>query len=208
MLKKSITFYNFDGEEVTEEFYFNMTKAEIIKLELSEDESFQARIERIQKPGTKGRDVLETFDMIIRQSYGVRTPEGKFVKRPDHFEEFLASEAYSNLLFEISTNAQKAAEFVNGIMPKDIEGEMKKMQEDNPNMRNIFEEAPVQDVVPAPHVADMEDMSEEELRRALGVEPEEVTEGFSDSQILAMTGGELATKPKAVLLRAYKLKNK
>lgn len=204
MLRKNITYTNVDGQEVTETFYFNVTKAELLKLELSEDEGFKARIQRISEPGAKGRDIIDTFESILRHSYGVRTNEGKFIKSPQHFQEFMASEAYSELLFELATTADKSAEFVNAIMPASLAQEVEKMKND-PNAHNIFEDPqPAVQDVQAPHVANMENMSDEELLKAMGVQ---TTEGLTDDEILALSGAELATKPRAVLMRAYQLKN-
>jgi len=204
VLKKPITYTNVDGQTVTEEFYFNMTKAELLKLELSEDEGFQKRIERIQQPGIAGRIVLDTFDGILRQSYGIRTPEGKFIKPPVAFQEFLASEAYSELLFELATDAKKAAEFVNGIMPANLAAEVQReaaaQRGVQDNVSNIFEN---QDKRP-------EEMTEAELLASLGVSDQTVeefkTNGFTDEQIRSMSGRELAAQPREVLLRAHWLK--
>lgn len=198
-----MTYADIDGNTITEDFYFNMTKAELLKLELSEDEGFKAKIERIQKPDTKGREILEAFDSILRHAYGVRK-DGKFVKTPQLFDEFLSSEAYSDLLFDLATNANKAAEFVKGLMPtslmEEVEKEVSQVQ-DKTQPENVFEKAE----------SNAEQMSDEELLAGLGLNKPKtetfVTAGLTDEQILALPDHELRTKPRAVLLRAFQLKN-
>lgn len=209
MLKKQITYTNIDGESVTEEFYFNMTKAELLKLELSENEGFQARIERIQQPGIPGRVVLDTFDGILRQAYGVRTADGKFIKPVTAFQEFSASEAYSELLFELVTDANKTAQFINGIMPQNIveevEREASQRRAVQDNVANIFESKPYE--VSVHSEANPNNMTDEELLRSLGVEEEQNrTAGLTDDEIKAMSGRQLAAQPREVLLRAHWLK--
>lgn len=217
MIKKAISYENVDGQTITDEFYFNMTKAELLELELATDEGFKAQIERISKPGAAGRDVIATFKELIKRSYGVRTSEGKFVKRDQYFDEFVSTEAYSNLLWELSTDANKSAEFFNGIMPtslvKEVEMELAKQGQQH----NVFEDnvRQIQDVRPYEVSVHAEpnplNMTENELLKELGVEspePEPVlTAGLTDKQIELMSGADLAKQPREVLIRAYQLKN-
>lgn len=217
MLKKPITYTNVDGQTVTENFYFNMTKAELLKLELSDEEmGFKARVESIQGENVPGKRVIDTFDWVLRHAFGVRTPEGKFVKTPAAFDEFLASEAYSVMLFDLATNGQSAAEFINAIMPANLASEVqaevaatRKVQDVVNESRNVFE----YNKSDPENVAVPEAMSEEELLDQLGVSNQDrkpveqvITNGYTDDEIWKMTGPELAQQPKAVLLRAYWLK--
>lgn len=116
MFKKTITYNDFNGIERTEDFYFHLTKAELIKLEFSESGGLTHIIEEI----TKEEDteaLLNIFDKIIRMSYGKRSLDGKhFEKKPEYADSFLASEAYSELFMEFMQDADKASEFINGIV--------------------------------------------------------------------------------------------
>nr|DAT41881.1 MAG TPA: hypothetical protein [Caudoviricetes sp.] len=116
MFKKTITYNDFNGIERTEDFYFHLTKAELIKLEFSESGGLTHIIEEI----TKEEDteaLLNIFDKIIRMSYGKRSLDGKhFEKKPEYANSFLASEAYSELFMEFMQDANKASEFINGIV--------------------------------------------------------------------------------------------
>lgn len=121
MLKKTITYTDFNGETRKEDFHFNLTRAEITELELSIDGGLSDKIKRI----TEAKDVPEimhVFKDLILKSYGVKSPDGKrFIKSPQLSEEFAQTEAYSDLFMELATDSTSAAAFVNGIMPQDMQ---------------------------------------------------------------------------------------
>lgn len=119
MLKKTIAFTDVDGNAATETHYFNLTTADLTKMQIREGEGFRDYINRIVESGD-GQAIIDNFEKILRLSYGVRTQDGKFVKPVGAFDEFMASEAYSELFMELVTNAEKSAEFIRGIMPKDL----------------------------------------------------------------------------------------
>lgn len=117
MLKKTITYKDYNDEERTEDFYFNLSKAEVTEMELSTEGGLGAKIERI----TKAKDVpaiIAFFKELILKAYGQKSPDGKrFIKSQALSEEFSQTEAYSNLFMELATNAEQASAFVNGIIP-------------------------------------------------------------------------------------------
>lgn len=118
MLKKTITYTDFNGVERTEDFYFNLTKAEIAEMELEIPGGMTAMINRI----TQSQDtpsLIKLFKDLILRSYGKKSDDGRrFIKNPDVVDEFKDSEAYSELFMELATNADAASAFVNGIVPK------------------------------------------------------------------------------------------
>lgn len=120
MYKKTMTYTDYNGEERTEDFYFNLTKAEITEMELSTEGGLRDKIERI----TKAKDVPEIirlFKELILKAFGVKSPDGKrFIKSEQLSEEFSQTEAYSDLFIELATDSGAASEFVNGIMPNDM----------------------------------------------------------------------------------------
>lgn len=120
MLKKTITYTDYNGVERTEDFYFNLTKAEILEMELSTEGGLQRMIEKI----VAAQDMpalSKYFKQIILMSYGEKSPDGKrFVKNDELREEFSQTEAYSQLYVDLATNDQIAADFVNGIIPDDV----------------------------------------------------------------------------------------
>lgn len=129
MLKKTITYEDFNGNQLTEDFYFNLTKAEIAEMELEVPGGLTATLEKI----TKAQDtptLIKIFKDLILRSYGVKSDDGKrFIKGHKMREEFEQHAAYSVLFMELATNAEAASEFVNGIVPADIAGKMKELED-------------------------------------------------------------------------------
>lgn len=120
MLKKTITYENFAGETVTEDFYFNLTKAELLQLEMSMPGGISAYMDRMIAE-QNGEGILETFDKIITKSYGVKSYDGKqFIKSQEALNSFRFSGAYDALFVEIVQNPEAADEFTKGILPKNL----------------------------------------------------------------------------------------
>lgn len=120
MLKKTITYSDFNGNERTEDFYFNLTKAEITKMELSTKGGLAEMIQRIVAAQDTPA-IIAVFEDLIQRSYGVKTPDGRgFSKKPEDLEAFIATEAYSQLFMELATDSEAASKFVNGIVPADM----------------------------------------------------------------------------------------
>lgn len=116
MLKKEITYTDLNGAQQTEDFYFNLTKAEVIELDAAYPEGIMEYLNLAVKQ--KRTDVvIATFKDLILRSYGEKTPSGKFIKTQALRDTFMASEAYSELFMELLENEQNAATFVNGIVP-------------------------------------------------------------------------------------------
>jgi hypothetical protein len=123
MLKKSITFENFDGVTVTKDYYFNITKAEIALRELESDGTWSETLEAI-KNSDKGSVVLPEFRKIIQWMYGEKDGDS-FVKTDAAWERFNNSEPWSVLIMELLTNAGYAADFITAAMPADMQGQVK-----------------------------------------------------------------------------------
>jgi hypothetical protein len=120
MLKKTITYQDFDGNSVTEDFYFHLTKAQIVEMEVSIDGGLSEHLKAIVKSG-KGSTIIETFKSLIAAAYGVRSEDGKsFRKNKELTDDFLQSEAYSAFFMELVTSATAGAEFIRGIVPADM----------------------------------------------------------------------------------------
>ena len=118
MLKKTITYTDFDNKSRTEDFYFNLTKAEITEMEMATEGGLAKRLEKIIQE-QKMDQIIAEFKDIIRRSYGEKSPDGRrFIKSKELCDAFEQTEAYSELFMELATNAEAAAEFVNGIIPQ------------------------------------------------------------------------------------------
>lgn len=129
MLKKTITFEDFLGNKRTEDFFFHLTEEEIATMELSELGGMNKMIDRVISE-QDNRKIIEIFKDMINKSYGVVSPDGrKFMKSPEILAEFKQTQAYSDLFMELASDSKKAAEFVNGIIPKKAAEKIREMVE-------------------------------------------------------------------------------
>ena len=104
MIKWPIKYTNYNDEEVEENFYFNLNKAELTKMQLDANGAYSAFIERISNQRDKSDD-----GRLFRKSQELR-------------DEFESTEAYAELYVELLSDAEKATKFVRGILPKDLQG--------------------------------------------------------------------------------------
>jgi len=131
LLKKTIQFTNpFTEQEVTEDHYFHISKADLVEMEMEEHGSryvkdgqeltgMQAKLQKIVD-AQDGRAIMAEIKDIIRRSYG-RKEGDRFLKSAAIWDEFSSTEAYSQLIFDLCTDAGAAAEFMNGIIPHNLE---------------------------------------------------------------------------------------
>ena len=130
MLKKTIKYTDFSGNERTEDFYFNLTKAEIMEMEMGTTGGMAEMIQRIVA-AQDAPAIIKIFKDLILKAYGQKSPDGKrFIKNDEIREEFVSTEAYSQLFMELATDAKAASDFVNGIIPTDMQEQLKNMPED------------------------------------------------------------------------------
>lgn len=121
MLKKTIKYQDYNGTERTEDFYFNLSKAEIMEMEMSTAGGLSEMIQNIVKT-QDAPSIIKIFKDLILKAYGEKSPDGKrFIKSEELSAAFSQTEAYSQLFMELATDADEAAAFVNGIIPKDID---------------------------------------------------------------------------------------
>ena len=119
MLKKTITYEDFDGNKRTEDFYFNLSKAEVLEMEMGISGGMTQMLNKIIAAQDGGR-IIKTFKDIILKAYGEKSPDGKrFIKSEEISTAFSQTEAYSQLFMELATNADAAATFVNSIIHVD-----------------------------------------------------------------------------------------
>ena len=117
MLKKTITYNDYNGNERTEDFYFNLTKAEIMEMELGTTGGLAEMLTRIVA-AQDAPAIIKMFKDIVLKAYGEKSPDGKrFIKSEELSTAFSQTEAYSQLFMELATDADEAAKFVNGIVP-------------------------------------------------------------------------------------------
>lgn len=123
MLKREIKYEDFNGNEVSEIFYFNMSKPELIELEVEYDEGFGQMLERIIET-KESKELINIFKRLVLMSYGQKSDDGKrFIKSEELKEAFAQSAAYSALFMELATDDGAAVTFIRGLLPKDMQGE-------------------------------------------------------------------------------------
>lgn len=125
MLKKTITYTDYNGVERTEDFYFNLSKAELMEMELSATGGLGDAIQKIIS-AKDNPAIVKIFKDMILKAYGEKSADGKrFVKSSDISAGFEQTEAYSILFMELATDADAAASFINSIIPKDLQSDPK-----------------------------------------------------------------------------------
>lgn len=121
MIKKTITYTDYNDVERTETFYFNLSKAELAEMELGVDGGLTNQLKKIVD-AKDTKQLISVFKDLVLKSYGIKSDDGRrFMKSEEISKAFSETEAYSVIFMELATNDQIAAEFVNGIIPKDLD---------------------------------------------------------------------------------------
>ena len=120
MIKKTYTYIDYNGNERTETNWFNLSKAEMLEMELSTENGLSDMVQEIIKSNDSAR-IVEVFKDIILKSYGIKSPDGRrFNKTKELRDEFASTEFYSLLFTELATNAESAAAFINGVVADNV----------------------------------------------------------------------------------------
>ena len=126
MLKKTMTYTDYDGVSRTEDFYFNISKAEIIEMQFSETGGLDKLIKKIMDTKDYAK-LIGLFKNLIKISYGEKSLDGRtFEKSEEIFKRFEQTEAYSDLFMELATNTDAAINFLTSIVPSDLAKELDK----------------------------------------------------------------------------------
>lgn len=127
MLKKTVTYTDYNGVERTEDFYFNLTKAEITEMELSTAGGFAEMLQKVVA-AQDAPSIIKVFKDLVLKAYGEKSPDGKrFVKSEEISTAFSQTEAYSQIFMELATDSKAAAAFANGIVPGDMKADAAKI---------------------------------------------------------------------------------
>lgn len=126
MLKREIKFEDFDGNQVTEIHYFNISKPEIIKLEAKYPSGFGNFLQKLLE-SNNNNELVEQFDEIMLMAYGEKTEDGKHFEKSDELKKrFSQSAVYNQLFMELATEPDALLEFIRGVFPKDVVVEVDK----------------------------------------------------------------------------------
>lgn len=131
MLKKTITYTDYNGVERTEDYYFNLTEAELTEMEMSTSGGFAEMLKSI----VDSKDipaVMEVFKKIILKSYGEKSPDGKYFRKSEELcSNFASTEAYSKLYMELYQDTDAATKFINGIIPSNLQAKVAELEKKN-----------------------------------------------------------------------------
>lgn len=118
MLKKIMTYTDYNGVERTEEFLFNLSKAELMEMEMTTEGGMSSMIQGIVDSKNIPA-IVNIFKKLLLKAYGKKSPDGRrFIKSEEISQEFAQTEAYSEMFMELATDADAAAAFINGIIPE------------------------------------------------------------------------------------------
>lgn len=118
MLKRTITYTDYNGVQRTEDFYFNLSKAEVVEMELTTEGGIAEYIEKIIKAKSQV-ELVKLFKKLLLMSYGEKSDDGRrFIKSEELSKAFSETEAYTQLFMEFAQDDEKAAEFINGVIPE------------------------------------------------------------------------------------------
>ena len=135
MLKKTITYHDYNGVEYTQDFYFNLSKAEIMEMEMGTTGGLAEMITKIVA-AQDAPAIIKIFKDLILKSYGEKSADGKrFIKSDEISTAFTQTEAYSELFMELATDDKAAADFVNGIVPADAAKELAAQNAEHPALK-------------------------------------------------------------------------
>lgn len=131
MLKKTITYTDYNGVERTEDFYFYLSKADLMEMEMGTTGGFAEMIQKVVN-AQDSPAIIKIFKDLILKAYGEKSADGKrFIKNDELRDAFSQTEAYSQLFMELATDSDAAAKFVNGIMPADVSEKIQNNAETN-----------------------------------------------------------------------------
>ncbi len=137
MLKRTITYTDYNGVERTEDFYFNLNKAELMEMELGTEGGMADMISRIVS-AQDTPSIIKIFKKLLLKAYGEKSPDGKrFIKSDELSDSFAQTEAYSILFMELATDADAASNFVNGIIPSDVAKAASEEMKNNPAVKRL-----------------------------------------------------------------------
>lgn len=126
MFKKTIAYKNYDGEEMVEDFYFHLSKAELIEMEISHEGGFATYLKRIVETKDVNQMIREFKDLILK-TIGKKSEDGRrFIKNDEIRDEFAQTEAYSELFMALATQDGAALEFVTALIPSDLAQQVEK----------------------------------------------------------------------------------
>lgn len=130
MFTKTITYENYNGEKRTKNFYFNLTRTELAKMELTEKAGMEATIKQMVNEDDRAK-IIELFEKIVLGAYGEKSSDGEeFLKSPEITAKFVAHPAYDVLFMELISSDKAMSDFISAIIPQDLASQVKDNKKD------------------------------------------------------------------------------
>jgi len=168
MLKLPITYEDYDGKSVTEEFYFNMSKIEWLRFQAEFNGGFEDVIKKLVEAEDL-KQIMAEFEKLVLLTYGERDGN-KFLKNDEIVKGFTSTAAYHQFIWELATDEEKAAAFINGVMPKDLEQEAQRLEAQAQNKSAIEQAAAGKTLTPQPETQNV--FENNEPKRELSLPPQ------------------------------------
>jgi hypothetical protein len=150
MLKREISYEDFNGNQTSDVFYFNLSKAELIEMEAEYKQGMAQMLQDVID-SKDNKELVGKFKEIILMAYGEKSEDGKrFIKSESLREEFAQTQAYVELFMEMATNADAAVQFLSGILPRDIVQQMNELEAAKKEEEKKDETKPVETVASPP----------------------------------------------------------
>lgn len=128
MIKKTIKYLDWNGVEREEDFYFNLTKTELAHMQFEEGGDYATRVRNIIRAKDTAA-IMKIFESIVLTAYGEKSDDGRrFIKSPEIAKAFTETAAYDQLYFELLSNPDEFADFVNRLIPSDLASKMEEMK--------------------------------------------------------------------------------
>lgn len=143
MIAKTIKYKDYNGVDREDKFFFNLTQAEITEMEMSVDGGLAETIKRVIDAKSQP-EIIKIFKKLILKAYGEKSVDGKRFRKVDDEGHplsvaFSETEAYSKLFMELATDDEKAVEFIEGILPADIDKAALKEEIEKAKVENNIE---------------------------------------------------------------------
>lgn len=213
MLKKTITFMNLDDEPVTHTFYFNMTQQEVLELEATTEGGFVAKLQNMLTGNPTGLDLMNVLRLFIEKSVGQRSEDNLSFEKSDYYtQKFMSMDAYNVLMTEFLKDAKNIAEFISGILPKNLR--------DKIDIETVMKEAEARVVGEGPRFPPAENLKVHEMvldpaSQAGNIERVNKLDEYTDQELQFMPLEELNRRiareagnvPKHILLLAMSRNN-
>lgn len=134
MLRKTVTFKNYDGVEITKDLYFNLRKDELISMQFEENGGLDKLLIKMQNE-KDSKEIMKMFEKILKASYGEKSLDGnEFIKSDEVWNRFKSSNAYEVLFMELVSDADKLTQFIDSVVPKFTTDEQNKIKMNQNNI--------------------------------------------------------------------------